>query len=274
MPTTPTSTAGTIQSIWRFPVKSMLGEEVSSAEVTERGLAGDRAYALISTETGKVGSAKNPQRWPNLFQFHATLPNSVSSATEIPPAQITCPDGARVTTDQADIDSRLSAAVGQPVRLAKAGLEGVSSEGYWPAFDWLDAPDSVFEFPLPPKTFFDGAVLLLTTTSTLRYLHSLSPTSRFDVRRFRPNILIDDGPGQEGIVENNWIGRTLTIGEVELWIERPCGRCIMTMLPQEDLPKDPNVLRTLVKANGGNLGVYAVVRKGGQIHQKDTVHLI
>jgi uncharacterized protein YcbX len=273
MPATATATAGTIQEIWRFPVKSMLGEQLRSAEVTERGLAGDRAYALISTETGKVGSAKHPQRWPNLFQFHATLPSSVNSTTDMPPACITCPDGKRLVTDQPDIDSQLSVAVGQPVRLAKAGIEGVSSEGYWPAFDWLEAPDSVFEFPLPPKTFFDGAVLLLTTTSTLKYLHDLTPASRFDVRRFRPNLLIDAGPDQHGIVENNWIGRTLTIGDVELWVERPCGRCIMTMLPQEDLPKDPNVLRTLVKANGGNLGVYAVVRKGGEIRQNDTVYL-
>ncbi len=68
-----TTAAGTVVSLWRYPVKSMLGEELNSSYVTERGLIGDRAYALIDQKTGKVASAKNPRKWGKLFDFRAAF---------------------------------------------------------------------------------------------------------------------------------------------------------------------------------------------------------
>jgi uncharacterized protein len=253
MSTSQNGAVGRILEIWRYPVKSMLGEKVTSSHVTERGLAGDRAYALLDTETGKVVSAKNPRRWPNMFEFHSAYPESPAASGAFPRARITCPDGESLSTYQPDIDSRLSAILGRPVRLEASSFTGASSEGYWPEWDWVEAPGATFQFPLPPGTFFDCAMVHLLTTATLAQLHELTPASRFAIPRFRPNLVIE------------------TPGEAHGFVERPSSRCVMTTLSQSDLPKDPQILRTLVQANAGNCGVYATVIKGGRIADGDEV---
>ena len=267
------NTLGRVVAIWRYPVKSMKGEELEAAEVTPRGLLGDRAYALVDSETGKVASAKNPRRWPNLFDFRAAFVEPPDLARPIPSASITLSDGETLSTDQADVEGRLSAAVGRPVRLARSGVEGAMSEGYWPDHEWLKDRDQVFPVELAKGTFFDGSTIHLITTATLGHLHALAPGSRFDVRRFRPNFLIEPIDGAEGFVENGWIGRTIRVGDVLLNIERPCPRCVMTTLGQDDLPKDPAVLRTVVRENEGNVGVYATVARAGTVRRGDVVGL-
>ncbi len=263
---------GSLVALWRYPVKSMLGEELDATMVSERGLRGDRAYALIDVETGRVVSAKNPRKWGNLFEFQAELVGPPSDDGPIPPARITLPDGATVQTDEPGLDERLSAVVGRPVRLASSAGDAPRIEGYWPDYDWLESPDAVFEVKLPPGTFFDAAVVHLVTTATLDRLHSVSPQSRFDLRRFRPNLVVAVSDGVEGFPENDWVGRTLAIGdEVRLRITDPCPRCVMTTLSQGDLPKDPNVLRTVVQQNRGNVGVLASVHRGGRVRRGDGV---
>jgi uncharacterized protein YcbX len=132
----------------------------------------------------------------------------------------------------------------------------------------------VFEFEPPPGTFFDGAVVHLVTTATLDRLHSLSPQSRFDVPRFRPNVVIEVSDGVEDFPENEWVGRTLWLGSaVRLRVTDRCPRCVMTTLNQRDLPKDPNILRTAVLNNGGNVGVLASVLRGGRVRRGDAVGL-
>jgi len=264
---------GRILSIWRYPVKSMAGEELEATEVTERGLLGDRAYALVDDERGKVVSAKNPRLWPNLLNFRAVFLDPPHEAGSPARVRITLPDGTMLATDQADAESRLTAAVGRSVRLARSAPEGATAEGYWPDHDWLPNRDEVFEFPLPPGTFFDGAIVHLITTATFNRLRSLSPDSQFDVRRFRPNFVIDLTEPTEGFVENDWIGHTLQIGDVRLQIDGPCPRCVMTTLSQGNLPKDPNVLRTAVQANEGNIGVYATTTRSGLVRLGDAVAL-
>jgi uncharacterized protein YcbX len=265
------ATLGRVVSIWRYPVKSMKGEELEVAEVTGRGVLGDRAYALVDSETGKVASAKNPRRWPNLFDFRASFAEPPDHARPIPPASITLSDGQTLSTDQADVEGRLSAAVGRPVRLARSDVEGAVSEGYWPDHEWLADRDQVFPVELANGTFFDGSMVHLITTATLDRLHAKAPESRFDVRRFRPNFLIEPADGGGGFVENGWIGRTIRVGDVLLNIERPCPRCVMTTLGQDDLPKDPAVLRTVVRENEGNVGVYAAVARTGIVRRGDAV---
>src|SRR5262245_34568433 len=110
---------GRVVAIMRYPVKSMLGEELNATDVTDRGLLGDRAYALVDVETGKVASAKNPRRWPTLFDFRAAYIEPPRDAGALPPVRITFPDGESLTTDQPDAEARLSARVGRPVRLAR-----------------------------------------------------------------------------------------------------------------------------------------------------------
>lgn len=267
---------GRVGSIRRYPIKSMIGEELAATEVTGSGLRGDRAYALVDLETGKVASAKNPRRWPNLFEFRAAFasPPGDADASSPPPVRITLPDGGELTTDQADVEARLSDAVGRPVRLARSTFEGAIAEGYWPDHDWLPAPDAAFDFPLPAGSFFDEAMVHLLTTATLDRLQALAPASRFDVRRFRPNLLIEPVEGLDGFIEDAWLGRTLQIGAVRLRIDSPCPRCVMTTLPQADLPKDPAVLRTIVQKNAGNAGVYASILQAGPIAVGDAVTLL
>jgi uncharacterized protein YcbX len=265
---------GSVVSLWRYPVKSMIGEELPASDVTERGLLGDRAYALVDVETGKVVSAKNPRRWANLFDFRAALVNPPQSPESIPAARITFPDGTMATTDHADAETCLSTKLGRPVRLASSVPEGPRIEGYWPDYEWLSSPDQVFEVKLPPGTFFDSAVVHIVTMATLDRLRSISPQSRFDIARFRPNIVIQTTEEYDGFVENDWVGRSLAIGsDLRLAISNPCPRCVMTTLPQGELPKDPNVLRTIVQHNYGNVGVLATVTKGGRVARGDTVTL-
>src|SRR5437867_10076009 len=99
---------GAVVSLWRYPVKSMMGEELNAAEVTERGLRGDRAYALVDGADGKVASAKNPRKWPNLFDFRATFIEPPSRGAKLPPVRIVLPNGTVVSSAQRDLNQALS----------------------------------------------------------------------------------------------------------------------------------------------------------------------
>jgi uncharacterized protein len=272
MATTGTTPFGSIAAIWRYPVKSMRGEELDEGEITDRGLLGDRTYALIDVETGKVVSAKNPRKWGNLFEFRSTLVEPPSHLDAIPAARITLPDASAVRTDDPGVEERLSSLLGRTVRMAASPPPASRIEGYWPDYDWLEARDEFFHVELPAGTFFDGSLVHFITTATLERLAALSPQSRFDVRRFRPNFIIEVPDKSAGFIEDAWVGRTITIGnEVRLMVTHPCPRCVMTTLPQEGLPKDPNVLRTAVRYNQGNVGVNASVLRGGRVRRGDAL---
>jgi uncharacterized protein len=263
---------GIVGALWRYPVKSMRGEELDAAEVTDRGLLGDRAYALVDAETGKVVSAKNPRKWPNMLEFRSAFVEPPHSPGAMPPARVTMPDGTTIETGEPTFDERLSALLGRAVRLTSSAGDAPRIEGYWPDFEFIDSPDAYFEVKLPPGTFFDAAVVHLLTTATLETLRSASPRSRFELPRFRPNIVVELADGAEGFPENDWAGRTVRIGdEVRLAISEPCPRCVMTTVSQGDLPKDPDVLRTVVQRNAGNVGVLASVIRGGRIRRGDAV---
>src|SRR5262249_55602277 len=135
------SVVGRIVGLWRYPVKSMMGEELNAAAVTGRGLLGDRAFALVDAETGKVASAKNPRRWPTLFDFRAAFVEPLGDDKPLPPVRITLPDGETLTTDQKDAELRLAAQLGRTVRLARTAGEAAIAEGYWPDHDWLAQRD-------------------------------------------------------------------------------------------------------------------------------------
>jgi uncharacterized protein YcbX len=127
---------------------------------------------------------------------------------------------------------------------------------------------------MPPRTFFDIAVIHILTTSTINYLRELYPEGRFEVRRFRPNIVIDSASGEKDFVENSWIGKKMAIGEdIVLRVTRPCTRCVMITLPQGDLPRDSGILQTVARFNQVNVGVYASVLRSGTIHRGDLVRL-
>jgi uncharacterized protein YcbX len=270
--------AGSVVALWRYPVKSMLGEELHAAEVTERGLVGDRQFALVDRSTGKIAGAKNPRKWGSFFDFRAAYVESPRRGARLPAVRLTLPDGTVVRSDQADLEQILSQALGREVAFAEAEHDGESSgataEEYWPDIEGLEFRETVTDFELPAGTFFDLAVVHLLTTATIDRLRALYPGGRFEVRRFRPNIVVATGPDDEGFVENDWIGHTVAIGdEVRLRITGPCPRCVMTTLPQGDLPKDPGILRAAAQHNQANVGVYADVIAAGTTRRGDPVAL-
>ncbi len=270
--------AGSVVGLWRYPVKSMMGEELNTSEVTDRGLVGDRQFAVVDASTGKVAGAKNPRKWGNFFDFRAAYVEPPEGGSKLPAVRLTLPDGTVVTSEQPDLAQVLSRALGREVAFAEAEHHGEASgaqaEEYWPDMEGLEHRDTVTEWELPPGTFFDLAVVHLLTTATIERLRALYPEGRFEVRRFRPNIVVATAPDQQGFVENDWIGRTLAIGdEVRLRITGPCPRCVMTTLSQGDLPKDAGILRTAAQNNEANVGVYADVVKSGTVRRGDDVTL-
>jgi uncharacterized protein len=268
---------GTVVSLWRYPVKSMMGEELNSSLVTERGLIGDRTYAIIDKQTGKVASAKNPRKWGKLFDFRSMFVDSLYNVNDIPPVRITFPDGSNIFSDhnEDDMDSSLSKVFDREVRLMKASaFEEPSYEEYWPDIDGLAQREKVTEEAMPSRTFFDIAVLHLLTTSTINRLRELYPEGRFEVRRFRPNIVVESASEEKNdFIENSWIGKKLTIGEdIVLKVTAPCTRCVMITLPQGDLPQDLGILSTVARYNQVHVGVYASVHNGGTIHRGDSIY--
>lgn len=258
-----------VSSLWRYPVKSMLGEQLATATVTERGLQGDRRYALIDVESGHVVSAKNPRRWPTLFAFQARGVSESSMGIEI-----TFPDGQIMTESMRDVDAVLSERLGRKVRLTSVTPAQPVLEQYAPNLDGLSERDSETTVKIHPATFFDEAPVHLLTTATLRALHSHYPDGRFDARRFRPNVVIDTGASAPLFLENDWKGRIVAIGShVRLAVTNFCARCVMTTLPQQGLPQDLAILRTAVQHNHGNVGILATVVTLGAVHAGDVVRI-
>ena len=294
-----TEPVGTIGALWRFPVKSMLGEELDAADVSEGGIVGDRAYALVDKETGKVASAKHPKLWRDLLGCRAAFLEPPRPGDELPPARIDLADGTSVLSGTADADAALSRFFGREVELARAAPDDYTIDQYHPDQENLGPEghrDEVTETKLgaafynerglpsavPEGSFFDLFPLSVLTTSSLDHLGELQPGSRFDVRRFRMNVIVDTSA--RGFVENAWLGRSLGIGDdVRLTVVMPDPRCVMTNLAQEDLPRDSQILKTLAEHNridvaGSGLypcaGVYAVAESTGTIRKGDRVGLV
>jgi MOSC domain-containing protein len=272
---------GRVASLWRYPVKSMMGEELNASEVGAAGLAGDRAYAIIDRETGKVASAKNPKKWPNLFDFRASYTEAPGVGATLPPVRITLPDGSQISSDDPNINTTLSHALGRDVKLEHCGPvarnvpAAPSIEEYWPTLEGLPHQDTVTDEAIPPGTFFDAASVHVLTTATLESLRSHYPKGRFEVRRFRPNVVVTVSQSDASFVEDGWIGSSLALGDsVRLKAESPCPRCVMTTLPQGDLPPDLGILRTAVQHNHAAVGIYTSVEAGGMLRRGDEIAVV
>jgi uncharacterized protein YcbX len=289
---------GTVGALWRFPVKSMQGEPIHEAELTERGVVGDRAYALVDVDSGKVVSAKSVRLFPDLLRCQASLVEAPRADADVSIVQITLPDGTTVRSDAPDIDAALSRALRREVRLALTAPEDFTIDMYHPDIEGVDPAgrrdmtveqrlgSAIFAqmgipSPVPIGAFFDASPMSILTTSTLDKLSQISPKSLFDLRRFRMNLIVSTE--EVGFVENHWIGSALQVGgSVRLRPTMPDSRCVMTTLAQPDLLNDPEVLRTLVRHNrldvGGGApvpcaGVYAVVEAPGLVSVGDSVAL-
>lgn len=258
---------GTLLSIHRYPVKSMLGEDLTTATIDSRGVTGDRAYAVVDPAENRVGSAKIPKKWAQLYEFTSAYPDGGDT-----PPVITFPDGSTTPADAPDIESRLSDTLGKPVRFVSQKPDDLKLEAVKPGLDAVELAETM-DFPLV-NPFFDLASLHIVTTSTLSRLRSLYPGGDYDPRRFRPNLVLDTGD-QTGFVEQEWVGQTIAVGaEVRLRIFMQTHRCAATTLAHHGLPKDVEILRTANKHNGGNVGVYATVEQPGTISAGRAVSLV
>jgi uncharacterized protein YcbX len=225
-----------VAALWRYPVKSMLGEQCDAVEVNSRGVLGDRHFAVRGAD-GKPSTRKSNSRRFGYAEHIFTLGARYSGEG----LEIAFPDGRRLRGDDPQIHDALSKALQQPVTLTH-------EDG---------------------ARYFDASAIHLLTTGSLDWLRAKLPGSRIDERRFRPNIVV--GGTQS---EQDWIGRTVRVGSVTLRITEPTGRCSMTTSAQSDLPFDPKVLRVIAQEAGEDFGVYAEVLQPGRISRGDAVTIV
>ena len=262
---------GSVAGLWRYPVKSMCGAKLDAALAGERGLAGDRGWAVVDVETGKVASAKRPKLWGKLLDCSAAYAEEPGDDGAAARVEITLPHGQEVMSDDPDRDRVLSEFVGRSVTLKDCAPEGASYDLSARDAEGLEADDperltqSQVGMLAPPGTFFDTSTIHLVAAETLAALAEAHPDGDWDPRRFRPNVLVglDDALPGDRFAENEWVGHWLGLGEeARAAALAPMPRCVMTTVPQGDLPRDPLILRTLAERNKVKIegyGVYACV---------------
>lgn len=233
----PAETAGVVAALTRFPVKSMGGENLTAAEVDERGVIGDRGWATY-TEDGGIGSGKTTRRFrrvDGLLSCGARLDDTVPV--------VALPGGATYRADDPAAGDALSALLGQPLVLR---------------------PESDVQH-------HDDSPLHVITTAGVRRIAALLGAP-VDASRFRANVLLDvDG---EGFVEDTWKGRELHLGqEVVLRLGAAMPRCVMVSMPQNGLPHDPSILAELGRSHDVDFGLQASVLRGGTMRIGDVATL-
>lgn len=247
---------GRVVGLWRYPVKSMAGEVLANVDAGEGGFVGDRAFGVVGVATGHLLSAK---RVPELLRAHAMF-RSDGEAT------IVLPDASVVTSDDPDVNERLSAWLGRSVYLdrpmaAQRGRVEIETD--------LDDPSKVFEFQTRPGLFFDSSVSHLLTDSSLRTARALYPSGPWAVERFRPNVLIDSVDA--GFAEDGWVGSELNVSGMRVDVHKRCDRCVLVTRAVGDASADKEILRTLVREHGGDFGVKAHVTGAGRVLVGDEV---
>ncbi len=305
---------GRVQQIWRHAVKSMAGEKLQACEVGFKGIPGDRGWAVRDESKGEITNGKRiPLLMQCTATYREAPASGVNTEADIvlSDGTITATDDAdvhvhlsRVLGKQVTLWPLQPASATEFYRRAGASAriagrltrfssfrsllpaltsfgtmnrqmrEMFSREAGEPIPDLSKMPQEVLEFTSPLGTYFDAFPINVLTTASLQKMAQLNPSAIWDVRRFRPNFLIETSEELEGLVEAGWAGRGLRVGEVELKLEILCARCGMTTHPQKDLPKDSSVLRTIVKEGKQNMGVYASVTSGGRVNVGDVVELI
>jgi uncharacterized protein YcbX len=228
---------GIVKDIRRFPVKSILGESLSSISMDKRGIVGDRLWAIQNCN-GKFGSGKTTRRFQQmdgLFKFKARY----EGTTPI----LTMPDGTEYRGDDDAVNEELTKLLGFQVTLTK-------------------------EVSI---SHFDEGPISMITSSSLRIL-SQELGEPVDPRRFRANFLIDTEP--TGSQEKDWVNRRIKVGpQVILKVVAPLERCVMVNHAQEELKKDNRVLRNLVNHHDASYGVWAKVEVSGEVNDGDKVFL-
>jgi uncharacterized protein YcbX len=275
-----------VSEIWRYPVKSMRGERLPSARIGLSGILGDRGWAVRDEEAGEIRGAK---KLPHLLRCEARYLEE-PSVDRIPPAEILFPDGSTLRSDDPKAAARLSELLGRRVSLSavrpkedvayyeRGKLEGdletelravFGLEPGDPLPDPSEFGEEFLRFAAPPGTHFDASSLHIVSTASLRAMAEREPDGNWDVRRFRPNLLVASDEADS--VELSWCGRRVGVGGAVVEVEEPTLRCVMTTLAQDDLPGDPGIMRSLVKHSKQCLGVYAGVETAGIVKVDDKI---
>src|ERR1700693_561243 len=274
---------GTVKALWRFPVKSMLGEQLDELHITSRGVVGDRAWALRDLESKRFASAK---KFVGLLKFHAEY-EGTPAADDLPPVKITLPDGSAIHADDAKPSEAISEALGHGFHLEHKPNPVGERAGIDPATIFADNPvgnvipglsaDKMPDyFALHKGSYLDSATFHLIATGTLAYMRGLTEgASDFDYRRFRANMLVDAGDDASGFIEDEWVGGVLEIGDaVKITSIQPALRCVMTTHAQQGLPRDLAILRTTVQRHQANLGAFTAIEGDGGVRLGDAVYLV
>lgn len=291
----------------------MVGERLDRGHVGTQGLWGDRGWAIRDEVTGEIHNAKRhpilmqcsavyraEPRAGHVSHVDITLPDGSTISSDSPAVSQRLSDlmrrrvALRPLQPAADTayyrrrepGSALLGRVAQyrPTRrllqwaiirgrMARELRDVFGREPDEPLPDFSDVPGAVFEFYTPPGTYFDLFPIHVLTTSALQLMSRLNPAAIWDVRRFRPNVLIDTD-STIGAVENDWVGRAIRIGGFVVKGELSTIRCAMPMHAQADLPRDPSVLQTIVREANQCLGLYASVIEAGSIGTGDPVELV
>jgi uncharacterized protein len=277
---------GTVAMLYRYPVKSMLGEARDSLSLLPRGVAGDRAWAVHDETTGKVASAKRPKLWSGLLACAArTLADESGADAAI---EVECPDGTRRRAGDPTLDGLLSSLAGRPVRLAsvppdEAEIDRAHPEAQLTEGLHADVASDILKLgaAAPRGTFLDYAPVHLMTTATLDGLTAALPDGAIEAIRYRANVVIRSPSGTPWFPENGWLGGTIQIGDsVALRIILQTPRCAIPMLGHGALPPRPGALRAAAEHNRLDVpgfghqpcaGVYAQVLRGGAIRHGDFV---
>jgi uncharacterized protein len=272
-----------VSELWRYPVKSMVGERVDTVELDLLGIVDDRLWATRDLERGGIRGAK---KLGGLMTFAARARGDGH-------AVITLPDDTQVATDHPDVHERVSEALGHRVRLEslrpatdldhyRRGAPDSSDmmvelreifgrEADEPIPDLSVFPPEIAEFESPPGTYYDAFPLLVMTTAALAALRAALPDSVIDVRRFRPSIMVDTGDAV-GHPEFDWTGRTATLGGARIEFGARCPRCVMiTRRINDEVDQDRRILRHVVSELGQDVGVYATVVEPGPVAVGDLV---
>ncbi len=284
---------GTVSQLWRYPIKSMGGEQIDSAAIDQNGVAGDRGWAVREVEADETRSAR---QIPKLLQFAARYAEPPSFAQRSPSVTITTPTNDQVQSAAADCDSQLTEILGRPVTLTPlhpaddldhyrrapmpAGVDQLAAlrqifnlEADDPLPDLSGLPQELAGFSTPPGTYFDCYPIHIMTTSSLNTLAAAGGGEDVDVRRFRPNIVIDTGDA-EGLLEVDWIGQRLRLGEVVIALHTTTVRCSVPSHAQRDFGSSRAVGRALIEQTKQHLGSYCTVLEGGTVKLGDAVELL
>ena len=304
---------GTVKQIWRYAVKSMAGEQLEACAVGLKGIPGDRGWAIKDETTGEItngkyfpvlmrSSARYVEAPANGFIPHVEMqfPDGQTAGSDQPdinarltellgkPASL-WPLQPATNTAHYRRNSKLARVLGRLARFGpfRAALPTLTSFGHAnaelrqlfsrdpgePVPDLSTLPPEILEFTSPLGTYFDAFPIHLMTTASLEMMARLNPAATWDVRRFRPNFLIETDPAIKGLVDAEWSGQKIRLGNVELRCEIPCVRCGMTIQAQANFAKDPSILRTIVKDADQNLGAYASVFSVGEVRVGDVVDI-